>query len=282
MRWITLLGLLVTLAECGAGGSASRNIGPKLDLSKVDTLVVLGQVYRSAWSDIELHTRDSSVVDDEYTGEQIGEVLSAGLAAPAFVPLAGLDYLARSAIHSATSTPHSRGEISQAIRDFDRQFRPEHHRKAFETAMAGELRSRAGVAPAPCVQPHGAPSLCRRSAATGMLFADIAMEPVSDRLGNVEVLTRVTLVAEPADVMQPACLIWRFRSPLDNIFNPSKNGGIDSALRRAVAKIGAETAREIATFAEDAESSSYGQLDCTRSIHKANRGLAQDALEDMR
>ena len=284
MRLFLSLCFAVALTACAPGERNYRNPATKRDISEFDTLVVLGHVYGAAWSDIELHSREGDVVDDAYLGERVGDALQMQTAAPVALALIPLDYLARSVVHSATSTPHSQGEISQATRDFERHFQPKRFRKTFETSLAAELRSLTRDKAGLCVRAMQNTSRCSRSAKSILLFAEAAVEPFSDQHGNIEALTRVTALVEPKGLLQPVCLSWRFRSPIGNIFDPSQSGAseIDSALRRTMQQIAAETAQGISAIARGGARASVARVACDSSIYRINSELAVDLLEELR
>lgn len=208
----------------------------------------------------------TAAVDAWMTSGELGlwVLALAPIAIPITVAVSGA---AGAASGAASGTPMNRENIELAIENVQANFRPSEVEALLEDKLVQTIRHTHPDTANVCVDAQRK-KVCplNRSRALVLFEAAIQLAPSRRRAGkgDIDVLTHLTISAQPQDLMQPVCVTWVHRRAAGNLFDLANGGktAVMGQVRASVAEIATQAPAILFSEAHRPDGEAWDQVDC--------------------
>ncbi len=130
---------------------------------------------------------------------------------------------------AATGSSATPEEINHAIATLNRNFRPAKVEGKFEVELAKAFRTRLKAATGTCIEARREKGGCRPTTTRGVVNViasfQLAQSRADGAAGGLDLVSGVTLWADPRGLVEPNCISWTYRTRAGNLIELAKNGG---------------------------------------------------------
>ncbi|WP_170787431.1 hypothetical protein [Ruegeria lacuscaerulensis] len=170
---------------------------------------------------------------------------------------------------ASTGTSRSREEILSAAYTINQAYRPERFESAFEAMLSNSLQTALFDGVSPCFSSRSSRGDCPQGARASNLRIRTTFHLVPADTGagsgNLDFLGRAKMIAEPAGVLQPQCILLEYRSLAGNLFKLAENNGrsLASAFQSTLNDFATELPQVLRSEEANGAKSSWKQLECS-------------------
>jgi hypothetical protein len=168
---------------------------------------------------------------------------------------------------AASGTKMTRESIEAAIANVQSNFKPREVKALFEDSLVASIQQNSLDGSMPCIRGQRANG-CPRNRDNAVVAFDAAMQLVPSRIGagkgEIDVLTHLTISAQPRGLMKPECITWVHRRAAGNLFDLASGGrpAVMGQVRAAIEEVATQAPAILFSDTHRPAGEAWEQVEC--------------------